>query len=404
MSANYDYLQLYMQNQPKDSSKYFGFSMVVHATLIVGSFFVTAPLLDSLKKEPITIEILDSKPEVAKPIAQILETPKGEKIKATSGAVQQNSPMPSAPIDSEIAEAIKAPVAKSVKSVTKMAKLKTFTGGAAKPVAKAVTAVSRAGVPETIEDIAAPDLDFDGVVAAQQGKMGDNEFEKEFKKVDHSNAAAVAAQQAELDNETKQIADEQNSALQSLEEDNQTQARAMEDALKATRTKNAATLASVKAAEQAAAEKAAQQADLVTKANAAKAAGIGQAAKGRGSDSNGDDQPSTVASGDPKGVRSLEQLRQIPGNPKPQYSTDERLRREQGQVAFHAYISKSGLPTDFRLMHSTGFRNLDGKTLAALKKWKFYPGQEGWVEIPFKWDLKGGVEEMPTTLRRYGSR
>ena len=178
----------------------------------------------------------------------------------------------------------------------------------------------------------------------------------------------------------------------------------MEESLKATRTKNAAALASIKASEQAAADKAAKQADLLAKATAAKAAGTGQASSGRGADTNGADRPSQANSGDPQGVRALEQLRQIPGNPKPQYSMDERLRREQGQVAFHAYISKSGIPTDFRLKHSTGFRNLDGKTLAALRKWKFYPGQEGWVEIPFKWDLKGGVEEMPTTLRRFGSR
>ena len=404
MSANYDNLQLYLQNQPQDSSKYFGLSVVVHTALIIGSFFVTVPLLESLKKEPITIEILDSKPEIPKPIIQSLQAPKGEKIEATSGAVKLNSPAPSAPLDSEIAKTVKAPAARSKKSAVKMAKLKTFTGGAVKPVAQAHTAVSRAGVPETIEDIAAPDLDFDGVVAAQQGKLGDNEFESEFKKVDHSNAAAVAAQKAELDNETKLVADEQDSALQSLEEDNKAQARAMDDAIKATRTKNAATLAAIKAAEMATAEKAAKQADLLAKASAAKAAGSGQAASGHGSDSSGVDRPSSAASGDPKGVRALEQLRQIPGNPKPQYATDERLRREQGQVAFHAYISKSGVPSDFRMMHSTGFRNLDGKTLAALKKWKFYPGQEGWVEIPFKWDLKGGVEEMPTTLRRFGSR
>ena len=182
MSANYDYLALYEQNQPQDSSKYFGLSMVVHTALIIGSFFVTVPLLDSLKKEPITIEILEQAPEIPKPIAQTLQAPKGEKVEATQGAIRQNSPMPSAPMDSEIAETIKAPVAKSRSSRSLIAKLKTSTSGATKPVAKAVSAISRAGVPETIEDIAAPDLDFDGVVAAQQGKLGDNEFESEFKK------------------------------------------------------------------------------------------------------------------------------------------------------------------------------------------------------------------------------
>ena len=94
----------------------------------------------------------------------------------------------------------------------------------------------------------------------------------------------------------------------------------------------------------------------------------------------------------------------MPGNPRPQYSNDERMRRDQGQVIFYAYISTAGNPSQFKLAQSTGFRNLDGKTLAALKKWRFYPGQEGWVELPFKWDIKGGVQEMPTLLRRVGSR
>lgn len=404
MSAAYDLLALHAQTNSQDSSKYFGWSLILHTALVIGSFFVTAPLLENLKKEPITIEIVDTKPEVPKPVVRILQAPQGKKIPATMGAMRQNSPRPSAPMDSEIAETIKAPVAKAKSSMSKMAKMKTFTGQGKVAIKTAKSAVSRAGVPETLEDIPAPELDFDGVVAAQQGKLGDNEFESEFKKVDRSNAVAILAQKAELDNETKQIADEEDAALKELEDNNQAQARAMEDALKATRTKNAATLAQVKAAEFAAAEKAAKQAELLRQTQATNAVAAGKAAAGRGSGSTGANKTSEALSGEPDGVRSLDQLRQIPGNPKPQYSIDERLRREQGMVAFHAYISKSGLPTNFRIMKSTGFRNLDGKTLAALKKWKFYPGQEGWVEIPFKWDIKGGVQEMPTLLRRYGSR
>ena len=82
----------------------------------------------------------------------------------------------------------------------------------------------------------------------------------------------------------------------------------------------------------------------------------------------------------------------------------ERLQRHEGQVTYLAYVTDQGRLTDFILAESSGHANLDGKTLAALKKWRFYPGQEGWVEIPFKWDIKGGVQEMPTLLRRVGSR
>ena len=405
MAAVYDLLDLQSQSHPESTTKYFGMSMIVHTLLIIGSFYVTVPLLENLKKEPITIEIISAVPEPPKPIVKSLEAPKGEKVAATRGAVRQNSPLPAAPMDSELDDVIKAPVAKSPKSKSTIAKLKTHTslGKAPVPIAKSVP--SRAGVPETIEDIQAPNLDFDGVLAAQQGKLGDDAFEKEFKNIDRSNAAAVNAQKAELDNEAKLISDEQDEALKSVEEDNRAQARAMDEALKTTRTKNAAAFAQVKAAEQAAAEKAAKQAALQAQRERATAEGSGKASSGRGSGNTGEDQArGGVIAGSPNGVRSLEHLRQIPGNPKPQYSVDERLRREQGLVAFHAYISKAGQPSQFRITLSTGYRNLDGKTLAALRKWKFYPGQEGWVEIPFKWDIKGGVQEMPTLLRRYGAR
>lgn len=404
MPATYDLLDLHSQTHPESTSKYFGMSMIAHTLLIIGSFFVTVPLLENLKKEPITIEIISAKPEPPKPIIKTLETAKGEKVHATRGALRQNSPLPAAPMNADLADVIKAPIAKSPKSKSPMAKLKTHTsqGKAAVKIAKSVP--SRTGVPETIEDIQAPTLDFDGVLAAQQGKLGDDAFEKEFKNIDRSNAAAVNAQKAELDNEAKLVSDEQDEALKSVEDENRAQARAMDDALKSTRTKNAAALAQVKAAEQAAAEKAAKQAAHQAQRERATAEGSGKAESGRGAGSTGEDKARGVIAGSPDGVRSLDQLRQIPGNSKPQYSVDERLRREQGLVAFHAYISKAGQPSQFRLTQSTGYRNLDGKTLAALRKWKFYPGQEGWVEIPFKWDIKGGVQEMPTLLRRYGSR
>ena len=378
-------------------SQYFGMSMFIHAALAVGSLYVTIPLLENIKKDEIVIEIIE--PEKPQPVLKALAAPRGEVIAATKGAAAIRAPMPSAPLDSENDEVIKAPVAKSTRSRSAIAKLKTTTGAGEIKIAKA--APSRSGVPATIEDIAAPDLDFDGVVAAQTGNLGDDALENEFKNIDKSNAAVLRAQKSELDEETRLIADEQDMALQALENENKATARAMEDSLKATRSKNAAALAQIKASEQASTERAAKEAALA--AAKARAVGEGTAQAGRGTGKTGSEKSSSGLAGDPSSVRSLEQLRQVPGNPKPQYSPDERLRREQGVVAFHAYISKQGQPTQFRITKSTGFRNLDGKTLAALKKWKFYPGQEGWVEIPISWNIRGGVEEMPTLLRRYGS-
>lgn len=99
-------------------------------------------------------------------------------------------------------------------------------------------------------------------------------------------------------------------------------------------------------------------------------------------------------------LRSLAQLRQMPGNPKPSYDPLERKMGHSGAVVFKAFVTQEGRLTQFQMMQSTGHKNLDFKTLKALKQWKFYPGQQGWVELPFRWDLKGGPQEMPTQLRR----
>lgn len=102
------------------------------------------------------------------------------------------------------------------------------------------------------------------------------------------------------------------------------------------------------------------------------------------------------------GVRQLEQLKQKPGNRKPSYDKEDRLRGRQGKVSLLAYISRDGRPVQFKMLQSSGYRSLDLKTLAAVRSWQFYPGQEGWVEIPIQWDLRGGPQEAPATLRRQG--
>ena len=103
-----------------------------------------------------------------------------------------------------------------------------------------------------------------------------------------------------------------------------------------------------------------------------------------------------------KAFRSLDQLRQMPGNRGPMYSREERRNREQGVVSFLAYVTKEGRLAKFRQVSSTGHSGLDQKTLEALQKWKFYPGQEGWVELPFKWDLKGDPQALDGLLRGRG--
>ncbi len=102
-------------------------------------------------------------------------------------------------------------------------------------------------------------------------------------------------------------------------------------------------------------------------------------------------------------VRNLADLQQMPGNQKPRYDVDERLKGYEGTVIFHAYISSEGVPSEIRIINNTGHRGLDRKSLAALKKWRFYPGQQGWVEVPFEWTLQGDAQEISPFRKDSGS-
>lgn len=99
-------------------------------------------------------------------------------------------------------------------------------------------------------------------------------------------------------------------------------------------------------------------------------------------------------------ARPLSSIVQVPGNKNPEYDVEDRRLGRSGLVVFLAYINKEGKATAFEMVASSGHRSLDGKTLKAIKGWKFKSGQEGWVEIPFQWDLKGGAQEAPSSLRR----
>lgn len=122
--------------------------------------------------------------------------------------------------------------------------------------------------------------------------------------------------------------------------------------------------------------------------------------EGMGAGTNGANAPSQGLAGSATGIKSLEQIRQRAGNPKPRYDRDERLRGDKGTVVFKAYINQAGQPVKIEKITSSGHPNLDTKSLVALEKWKFEPGQEGWVEVPFKWDLKGDSQEIGGSLRR----
>ncbi len=115
-----------------------------------------------------------------------------------------------------------------------------------------------------------------------------------------------------------------------------------------------------------------------------------------------DSNPKALVAGSK--IRNLSDLRQMPGNPKPVYSIAERVKGMQGFILFYAFVQSNGSVSRISMKTSSGFRSLDYKSQSALAKWKFYPGQEGWVQVPFEWNLKGGPVEAPTLLRAHIKR
>ncbi len=381
------------------SNSYF-ISILLHLGLFIATLMVTPPLLEKLDDKQITVELIE--PVEAMPPQQQVAAPKSDNLDPQAAPEQQQAvpAQASAPERAEEADAIKAPmkkaqVARAVKAKSPITKLKAASR--ADKVVHAKTP-SRAGVaiPETLDDIESSDLDYDSVAMTQAGDLNESEFDNEFSKVDQKSEAALKAQKSAFDSDLRNAQESSEKELAGIENENKENAKAMSDSLNATRTKNAAMLAKIRAGEIAAEnERLAREGAL----KAARDAAAARAAAAKASSKVGGNGNNTfgVASGK---VRSIENLRQMPGNPKPSYSMDERFQKQQGTVVFQAYVTEQGALQQFKLLQSTGYRNLDGKTLAALKKWRFYPGQQGWVEIPQTWNLKGEAEEMPAALRR----
>jgi len=230
----------------------------------------------------------------------------------------------------------------------------------------------------------------------QAKKFDDSSLQEEIRKIDKEQETKVAALQNELDSETNHFLAEQEEDLNALEADKNATNKMLKANAEKMKAGEASKIAAAQAAEKAAAERAAAAAYAAQKAAEARAAQNKGNGRGQGA-GNMVDGESYGVNGP---IRSLEDIRQMPGNKRPQYDNEDRFQGRQGEIAFLAFVSSEGRITELKLIKATGHRTLDSKTLKAIRDWKFYPGQEGWVEIPFRWDLKGGPQEMPTTLRR----
>lgn len=424
------------QQAPKQNKagRFVTMSAMLHIAAVLSLAFFAVPMVKDLDPETITIDVQDDVPPV-----QFAEAPKGADVLPTQGGQEIAQELPEVQEVKDVASAndisLPAKVQSEALDISPIAALPEKLP-AAKPQVKAepklvapkaekVAAVKSgsvaaksnfAAVPMSVDDIEAPELDKGELAEVPVESNLNEDLNEDFAHVDNAQKAVIDNEQEKIAAMTAAVTEEQDENLKAVDTANAEEAAKLTALQERVRQQNAEAIANAFAADKAAAAEKARQAAAAREAAEQKAAAVAAAAaaksanggngegqgstEGQGAGNNGN--PAVAAAqvaGEPQGVRSLDQLRQMPGNQRPQYAREERLRGDQGSVVFYAYITKEGHPSQFRMVKSTGFRNLDGKTLVALKKWRFYPGQEGWVELPFRWDLKGGAQEDGGRLR-----
>ncbi len=395
-------------------------STVAHVAMATAVMVMQIDLPKSQPQDLTQIEILSASSPAAAALSQApVEAPTSKSALAPEPSVLQPEEIVVAPAPKVKAHSEKVVAAAKTSKATKAAPIE----------AKALKTEPKE-IPAVLPIVENADLDSSSVAEAQT-ELKEEDIADDLSKVDQEESAKVAAAHAALAEETDQEMKAQEEKLAAIQKANEeeTAKQAKADADKRAKEKQAllAAVAAQQAAEKAEAAKQAEmarqqheqaekirQAEAARKAEqariaaaeekarqdaavAAQAAAIAAAGQG-----NGGNQQQAQAAGQGSGdqVRSLDELRQMPGNPKPSYDSQDRLYKRQGDVAFLAYVSREGSLVQFKMVKSSGHRELDAKTLKAIKGWKFYPGQEGWVEIPYNWNLKGEPQVLPTTLRR----
>jgi TonB family protein len=373
------------------SFKFFLSSGVLHLSLIVSTLLINELVPKSETKELVQIEF---------------QTP------TTAPEV------PLTPTESQVSTAPEIGPEQAATAIVKPAKIAKATR--TKSAAKSATTAAKISNQETTKIFATQDQSKNeslAPVVAEAKAFDANDLDEDFDKMDSEKPQQITNLKKELEDSTSDILVKHDEALKKLKQKTDLQNKALADHAAKMKAEDLAKIQGAIAAEKAselAAEKAERDARnaAIAAENAAKARAAEQAAQkaaaaraqAAAERAQAEKLAQEIAFGNSLGVdvpvRSLQELKQFPGNPRPNFDNDDRLAQRQGEIAFLAYVEMDGRISKFKLLKSTGHRSLDAKTYAAIRQWRFFPGQDGWVEIPIKWDLKGGVQEMPTTLRR----
>lgn len=243
--------------------------------------------------------------------------------------------------------------------------------------------------PTNIDDIDMPELtqvSSEDISDNTHSSLSFDEIKKSFDEIDDQDSKKIVA----INNEFEHLSSEELASIDKQNENIKEQNASLDGLVFRRKSELAQEKRNLGIQKQKAMLASKSSGDYSSSSNERKEAGQG----------SGDNQNNAKGAGTAGEIRKLEDLRQVPGNLKPEYDTEDRVQGLSGNIVVYGYVTKSGTISSFKLIQSTGHRSLDQKTLNALKRWRFYPGQDGWVELPFKWDLKGGVQQRPTLLKR----
>ena len=416
-------LSAHSDPQNEKTMRFMSMSMGLHALLLIGIATATLPTLEIPQVETITVDLTDGSGSSYSTKDDAPNQPQAGSDSAPAPAVKQApatpAPKATSSASANSAEDIVAPTPVSKKMSAVQAP------PTVRPVEKSFPSHPTEVAPRAemnLDDLDS-DTELDDSMAEVTKIKSRPDFDKEIQttKSQKDRVANIAmkrieaeanALQAEQDSEVETIAAQERArsekaakALARMQAENAaalTAARALEEQERQSRLK---ALAANRGNGMGSGNGNGSGSSMGTGSSSGNGTGSGSSAAGTGAglgtgNSSGNGK---LAAGSPGGVRSVSQLKQVPGNPIPKYSNDERMKKADGTVIFLAYVSRDGSLVDFKQKRSTGHASLDSKTLDALRKWKFYPGQEGWVEIPMNWSLKGGARET-SALNRVLSR
>ena len=98
------------------------------------------------------------------------------------------------------------------------------------------------------------------------------------------------------------------------------------------------------------------------------------------------------------------QLKQAENNPVPAYPEEALENKWEGRVEVYYYVNPAGFVEKIHLKNSSGHSVLDNSALRTLARYRYYPGQEGWVRHLVEFFLEKDKEIKKTApLRLQGS-